>query len=172
MSSPAHKPRKPRSKSQDKGPAPTTEKKGGVDKKTRSRSHDGSKKKDVSRSGAKRHPSAGSISLEAGLSKVAGPSLQRQDFGRNADDDDTFCGTEPPANKVNMNSMTTRDPFAMSRQAPIGRPNPFGGSAFGSRDDDSEEEEDIDFFAGVSSNPFKDLKKKSTPSRTHARTAL
>jgi len=55
--------------------------------------------------------------LEAGLAKVAQPSLQRQDFGRDADDADTFIGSGTVDGEVRKGKLTnlkhtkTQDPF-------------------------------------------------------------
>ena len=143
------------------------------------------------RTGSKRNASLGKLSLEASLSRMSGPSLlQRQDFGRGADDDDTFCGSgtvdgEVKRGKLNLKSTTTtiQNPL-MSRPLGGGRgalssslssSDPFGG--LGRRrssddDDDSESDDEVDFFAN-SSNPFKDIKKKTPatkriPKRTTA----
>ena len=112
------------------------------------------------------------MSLEAGLSKVAGPSLLlSKDFGRSADDDDTFCGTGTVDGEIERGKLQgTRkakkptSPFGAASPA-MPKSDPFG-SAFGrSRDSDSESGDEVDFFAGTS-NPFKDLKKKSPSKRT------
>ena len=118
--------------------------------------------------------SGGGLSLEDGLSKVAvKSSLLRKDLGREGqadDDDDTFCGTGTVDGEVKRGKLHMKN-------NKVSRPNPFGGaradpfagkSAFGGRgydDDDSEEDDEVDFFAGAS-NPFKDLKKKNASRRT------
>ena len=125
------------------------------------------------------------MSLEAGLSKVGGGKslLSQKDFG--ADDDDTFCGTgtvdgEIKRGNLKLKNNTAPHPFGnrpnpMASAPPFGGGSAFGSSAFGSSafgDDDSEEEDEVDFFAGAT-NPFKDLKKKSTAkSAGSRRTAL
>jgi len=119
------------------------------------------------------------MSLEDGLSKVAGPSLlQRKDFGRSADDDDTFCGTGTVDGEIERGKLQgirkakkPANPFgaASSSTAMMPKSDPFG-SAFRSRGggggaSDSESDDEVDFFAGTS-NPFKDLKKKAASKRT------
>jgi len=164
-------------------------------KVTRSKSHDDSIDRAYGRrrGGAKRQGSysssgagggdggKGMMSLEDGLSKVAGPSLlQRKDYGRSADDDDTFCGTGTVDGEMERGKLhgirrvkKQPNPFGLgpASTAMMTKSDPFG-SAFASGDDDddnnSESDDEIDFFAGTS-NPFKDLKKKKTPSK---RTAL
>ena len=161
-----------RSKSHDEGHSERHKKKSERhkgEKKSRSRSHDEhSKKKSTTRNGAKRHPSSGSISLEAGLSKLSGHGLlERRDFGRSAEDDDTFFDGEKKAGQLtDVQKTSPRNPFGAGYQTAMHRPDPFGGSAFGTRtDDDSSDEEDIDFFSGTA-NPFKDMKKRSSAKGT------
>ena len=122
------------------------------------------------------------MSLEDGLLQVtaaAAPPLVRQDFGRNADDDDTFCGTGTVDGEVKRGKLQIKSNSNNSNNGRFARPNPFGRttavdpfggkSAFGGNnkhdDSDSSSEEDVDFFAGAS-NPFKDLKKKTPSKRT------
>jgi len=118
---------------------------------------------------------SGGLSLEAGLAKVAAPSLERQDFGRDADDADTFIGTgtvdgEVSSGKLHLKHSKTKDPFAMNSRSSgsspfgggnrttFGGPSPFGGNSnpFGARDDDSEseDEEEEDLFADMN-NPYR-----------------
>ena len=166
------------------------------EQKTRSKSHDDSLTASGSSSGSnsgklKRGTSKRGgmmMSLEDGLSRVpaAAPSLIRKDFGRGADDDDTFCGTgtvdgEVKRGKLNVKTTSTggsggggtlnknnRRPNNPFGGAP--RPDPFGGkSAFGlaeaDENSDDEDDDNVDFFAGAS-NPFRDFKKKSPSKRT------
>ena len=176
--------RKPRSKSQDgstttltRESASTLQQKG---KKTRSKSHDdaiaSSGVRKMKRNGSLKKSSSGlgsgGLSLEDGLSKVAvKSSLLRKDLGRGGadDDDDTFCGTGTVDGEVKRGKLHMKNNKS-SRPNPFGgaRADPFAGkSAFGGRRDDSDSEEDdeVDFFAGAS-NPFKDLKKKNASRRT------
>uniref|UniRef100_A0A7S3L172 Uncharacterized protein n=1 Tax=Amphora coffeiformis TaxID=265554 RepID=A0A7S3L172_9STRA len=191
--------RKVRSKSHDDADKTANKKtetktKGSDKKVSRSKSHDDSIEKAYGKSrrpgGPKRHGSSssagggggggGMMSLEDGLSKVAGPSLlQRKDFGRSADDDDTFCGTGTVDGEIERGKLQgirkakkPANPFgaASSSTAMMPKSDPFG-SAFRSRgggggaSDDSESDDEVDFFAGTS-NPFKDLKKKAASKRT------
>lgn len=117
------------------------------------------------------------MSLGAGLSKIGGPSLERKDFGRSAEDDDTFCGMgtvgEQDMSKVGGHSKNLGRPKGSSggrtassslglgggsgaksnqkRSGGGGLGNPFGGSAFGNDEEDSDEE---DLFADAN-NPFR-----------------
>lgn len=139
-----------------------------------------------------KHASGGlGISLEAGLAKVAAPSLERQDFGRDTEDGDTFCGTgtvdgEVKLGKLNIKNQRTANPFTVRKGAdPFGGKDPFGGLSrgggdhlskpFGCRRDDSESDEsdggDVDFFASAG-NPFRDVKTKGKPPIQQRRTFL
>lgn len=178
--------RKSRSKSHDEDATGKTESKKKSEKKgerkvTRSKSHDDSIERSnaMKRIGNKRQnsvPSGKMMSLEDGLSKVAGPSLlQRKDFGRSADDDDTFCGTGTVDGEIESGRLRgirkskkpTSSPFGTAASPVMPKSDPFG-SAFARRDSESESDEEVDFFADTS-NPFKDLKKKNAASK---RTAL
>jgi len=110
------------------------------------------------------------MSLEAGLRKVAKPSLERQDFGRDADDADTFIGDadvgigksggksgmKNPQQRGDLKSTLPPDPFG-GRSA-LGGPSPFGNPFGGGRDDDeSDDDEEEDLFADAN-NPFRSFR--------------
>ena len=101
------------------------------------------------------------MSLSAGLTQLG--SLQRQDFGRGEDDEDTFCGEKEmqkktPAFSSNIPGKQLKHQSKATTTNPLmGRPassSAFGGNPFGNamKDDDDSEEEDL--FAD-SSNPFR-----------------
>lgn len=77
-----------------------------------SKSKKGSKKKVGGSSSG-----GGGLSLGASLQKIAGPSLSRKDFGRGADDNDTFCGLGTVGEKE-----MAKSPF--SKEAPTAAASP------------------------------------------------
>jgi hypothetical protein len=101
-------------------------------------------------------------SLSATLGKLGGPP---RDFGRQADDNDTFCGlgtvgekelARGSPNKNAASPTKTKITMAPTRSKAIGKaaPSPFSRS---SNDDDSDSEDEDLFqgFSGASNNPFR-----------------
>jgi hypothetical protein len=166
-----HKKKEHRKKKSAAAPEPTRRVSGeGLDQDTKKKSSSARLLSGSARLGSDSRKSSGP-SLEMGLAKVAAPSLNRPDFGRKEDDEDTFCIPEAADGEVKRGKPTIKKDQPLKKD-PFGAPNPFGGdpfakgrdpfggNPFGARrddsDDDSEDDEE-DLFAGAN-NPFRDAK--------------